>query len=97
MSKWIEKARAGQLRAERIGDYVIRVYADRIAIQRHSNEPISWEILQDIKKQVVGDVVAVEIFPIDSAVINLRNTRHLWFGPGVNSITEMCKHAEFEK
>jgi len=28
-------------------------------------------------------------------VVNLRNTRHLWFGDAVNEVVKACTHPEF--
>ena len=40
---------------------------------------ITWEELQEIKKQVgFGDSFAVEIFPKDKNIVNVANMRHLW-------------------
>ena len=92
---WKERAACGLIRVERIGDYTIRIYKDRIAIRGISEAPISWEILQKIKRQILGDVVAVEIFPTDSDVVNLANTRHLWFTPDLAGFLEQYTHEEF--
>jgi hypothetical protein len=92
---WKERAACGLIRTERIGDFTVRVYKDRIAIRGVSECAISWEILQKIKRQVLGDVVAVEIFPIDSDVVNLANTRHLWFSPNLAGFLSQYTHEEF--
>jgi hypothetical protein len=45
---------------------------------------ITWDELQWIKRQIgYGDRCAVEIFPPDHLIINVRNMRHLWILPEV--------------
>lgn len=40
---------------------------------------ITWDELQDIKSALgFGDLLAIEIFPPQSAVVNDANMRHLW-------------------
>lgn len=40
---------------------------------------ISWDELQDIKRQVgLGNHYAIEVFPRDRDVVNVANMRHLW-------------------
>ena len=40
---------------------------------------ISWEELQEIKNLVLGEyVVAVEVYPAQSDVVDELNMRHLW-------------------
>jgi hypothetical protein len=75
--------------------YLVRRYADRIAVQSKDETAISWEVLQNIKREVLGDVVAIEVFPMDADVVNLQNTRHLWFGDAVNEVVKACTHPEF--
>lgn len=95
---WYEKSRVGLIRIEVVEGYSVRVYADRIAIQSSNQDPISLEVLQRIKNKVIGSVFAVEVFPAEeSEVVNLRNTRHLWFGPVVDGIKDVIKHPEFSK
>ncbi len=95
---WYEKSRIGLLDIVKVDDYSVRVYADRIAIQSSKNDAISWEVLQRVKNKVIGEVFAIEVFPAEeSEVVNLRNTRHLWFGPEVDKIKDVIKHPEFSK
>ncbi len=43
------------------------------------SDNISWDELQDIKRQVgYGDHCAVEIYPKDTDIVNVANMRHLW-------------------
>lgn len=99
---WREKAAFGLIRMEKIDangiEYTVRVYSDRIAIQSKTNDPISWGTLQLVKSKVLGEVFAVEVFPaIESDVVNLRNTRHLWFGSEIDKIQSILIHPEFSK
>jgi hypothetical protein len=42
-------------------------------------EGITWEQLQQIKRQVgYGEFDAVEVYPDDDDVVNVSNMRHLW-------------------
>lgn len=94
--KWHEKAGVGLLRTETHGIYKVRVYEDRIAIQAPNLDPISWEELQRVKHEVLGEVFAVEVFPAKECdVVNLRNTRHLWFGSEISKIQAFLQHPEF--
>jgi hypothetical protein len=83
----------GMLRRFRLGDHVVREYSDRLAIWRCDGKRLTWEELQSVKTQVIGDRVAVEVYPADADVVNLRHTRHLWFGPQVDALS--FKHPEF--
>lgn len=95
---WYEKSRVGLIRIEVVEGYSVRVYSDRIAIQSSNQDPISWEVLQRIKNKIIGSVFAIEVFPAEeSEVVNLRNTRHLWFGPEVDKLKDVIKHPEFSK
>lgn len=58
--------------------------ARHLIIRRHDDRStlISWEVLQQIKNEMLGsDVRAIEIFPIAGEVINEANRRHLWEVP----------------
>lgn len=93
---WYEKSRVGLIRIEVVEGYSVRVYSDRIAIQSSNQDPISWEVLQRIKNKIIGSVFAVEVFPAEeSEVVNLRNTRHLWFGSEISKIQAFLQHPEF--
>ena len=51
--------------------------------RRDSQDGISWDTLQAIKNDMLGeDTVAVEIFPSEYDVVNEANIRHLWEIPG---------------
>lgn len=72
--------------------FLVQCYAEhdgisRLSVARTIIEPttgrwkdgISWEELQDIKRQVgLGDYMAVEIYPADKDIVNVANMRHLW-------------------
>lgn len=44
-------------------------------------EIISWDDMMHIKNEVLGNVVAIEIFPKKEDLVNESNTRHLWVIP----------------
>lgn len=49
---------------------------------------VSWNELQDIKRQVgLGDRFAVEIYPEDDRIVNDANMRHLWIFPAGERLT----------
>lgn len=51
-----------------------------LRVQRWDGQDgISWDALQQIKNDVLGeDVLAVEIYPPQDDVVNRTNMRHLW-------------------
>lgn len=50
--------------------------------RRDGRDGISWDILQQIKNDILGkDVLAVEIYPPEDEVVNEINMRHLWAVP----------------
>jgi len=60
---------------------VLRVSVNRTEMQSNGrwSDQISWDELQDIKKQIGrGDLFAVEIYPPEKDVVNVANMRHLW-------------------
>lgn len=49
------------------------LYGDRFA------DNISWDEIQRLKREAgFGETCAIEIFPPDSAVVNVANMRHIW-------------------
>lgn len=72
--------------------FLVQCYAEHDGISRLSvaraeidtatgrwKEGITWDELQNIKRQVgLGDYMAVEIYPKDCDIINVANMRHLW-------------------
>ena len=58
-----------------------RLSVNRTTIDSKGNweSDISWEELQEIKRQAgYGDQFAVEIYPKDRDIVNIANMRHLW-------------------
>ena len=48
----------------------------------NEKDGISWDTLQQIKNEVVGeDVVMVEVYPAANDMVFLSNMRHLWEMP----------------
>lgn len=93
---WKEKSSIGLQKIERIDGFLVRFYADRIAVQSRNDLAISWEQLQEVKNKALGnDTIAIEVFPPESKVVNLRNTRHLWFSPRVDDLAQWLRHPEF--
>ena len=63
---------------------VIRLSVNRTLIGRDGDwaDGITWDDLQQIKRDCgYGDSYAIEIYPQDSAVVNVANIRHLWILP----------------
>lgn len=95
-SSWREKACVGLIETRTVGCHNIRVYANRLAIWRKDGQWLTWEELQAVKQAVWGDRVAVEIYPAQGDVVNLRNTRHLWSTPELEAMVKReCVHVEF--
>lgn len=47
--------------------------------RKDGKDGITWDELQEIKNVVLGDeVTAIEIYPAQSQLVNLKNVRHLW-------------------
>ena|ERR1700722_11719888 len=75
--------------------YLVQVFHEKNGIERLSiniadvdaeagrwKDGISWDALQEIKRQVGrGDKDAVEIFPKDADIVNVANIRHLFVMP----------------
>lgn len=52
-----------------------------LIIERRDGKPITanWDVLQKIKNDCLGeDVLAIEFYPEETAVVNEINRRHLW-------------------
>jgi len=95
--KWKNKVSSGLLRTDDLPLHKVRVYQNRLAIWRKDGERLSWEELQEVKENIWGDAVAVEIYPKNCDVVNLRPTRHLWklTQPVEQSVLTECSHIEF--
>lgn len=76
-------------RVWRAHDFLVMLYLHeerpRLSIMRtvlYGNkfaDNISWDEIQRLKREAgFGDQCAVEIFPPDSAVVNVANMRHIW-------------------
>lgn len=92
---WKQKSKVDLIAIEHVDEYSVRIYPNRIAIQSEEEDAISWETLQAIKTKILGDVMAIEIFPPNSEVVNLKNTRHLWYSECLKDLTKTFTHAEF--
>ena len=64
-------------------DSVIRLTVNSTSRKHDSwGDDISWDELQDIKRQVgYGDSYAIEVYPHDLDIVNVANMRHLWVLP----------------
>lgn len=50
--------------------------------QKRFREDISWDELQRLKAEAgYGNRWAVEVYPADTAIVNVANMRHLWLLP----------------
>ena len=71
--------------------YLVQQYVEKSGVSRLTvcrtalnnngqwRDNITWDELQWIKSAVgFGDRMAVEIFPADDDIVNVRNMRHLW-------------------
>lgn len=72
-------------------DYIAQLFHDRNGFTRLSvnrierdkrindwKDGITWDELQRVKQETLGDVWAVEIYPPDPELVNVYNIRHLW-------------------
>lgn len=78
--------------------YLIREYDNRLAVSRDDGERMTWEELQTVKSRLWGGGrIAIEVYPADSKVVNLRHTRHLWCGVEIARVVRAkCQHPEFD-
>jgi hypothetical protein len=90
---WRARANIGLLKTHYLEEHIVREYADRLAIQRHDGERLTWGELQAIKCSIWGDRVAIEVYPAASVAVGLRHTRHLWWSPGIElAAVSGCRH-----
>ena len=93
---WREKSSIGLLDTVVTMHHKIRVYKNRLAIWRTDGQRMTWEELQLAKQQIWGDRVAIEVYPAQKDVVNLRHTRHLWSAPLIDiAVSKECRHEEF--
>lgn len=68
-----------------VGGGVVRLSVSRTEVDEATlrwREDITWEDLQRLKREAgFGEREAVEVYPPDSAVVNVANMRHLWVLP----------------
>jgi hypothetical protein len=95
---WESRASIGLSATDYYKDHTVRVYEDRLAISRLDGKNVSWEEAQELKERYWPNSIAVEVFPPEGAVVNLRATRHLWRSPLLSeAVCEDCIHPEFNK
>ena len=47
--------------------------------KKDKTDGISWDALQTVKNKAFGEeAIAIEVYPAQSQLINLKNVRHLW-------------------
>ncbi len=78
------------LRVWQSKDYLAVLYRQRIDGQvrltvnstrrngKSWRDGITWDELQRIKQETLGDVWCVEVYPPEPEVVNVSNMRHLW-------------------
>lgn len=96
--KWKNKISYGMIEVTEILEHKVRVYENRLAISRLDGKNQTWEELQQVKNSIWGaDCVAIEIYPKESGVVNIKPTRHLWkLSENVErEILKQCNHIEF--
>jgi hypothetical protein len=75
------RSRCFLLQVYPVSPMIERLSVNRTEIDISGNwvQDVSWEELQDLKRQCGrGDLDAVEIYPADADVVNVANMRHLW-------------------
>ncbi|PLS26016.1 DUF7694 domain-containing protein [Bifidobacterium parmae] len=78
------------LKVWRSRDYFAQLYRDRNGYLRLSvnrvgidlngrwKDGITWDELQRVKQETIGDAWAVEIYPPKTDLVDVANIRHLW-------------------
>ena len=82
------------VRAWRSQEFLVQQFVEgehiRLSVNRTHVDPatmawvdgITWDELQRLKREAgYGSWLAVEVYPPDSAVVNVANIRHLWILP----------------
>jgi hypothetical protein len=71
------------------GRRCVRLSVNRTTVKRWNGDKpiwddrITWDELQDIKAQVgLSDWCGLEVYPMDSDIVNVASMRHLWCIPG---------------
>jgi hypothetical protein len=95
---WKTKSSIGLLSSFGRDGYKFRLYENRVAISKVDGTRLTWEEVQEAKQLSIGDLVAIEVYPIEEETVNLRHTRHLWFSDNITCLVEKeCIHEEFNQ
>ena len=95
---WKQKSQAGLLEKLELRDHFVRRYQDRLAIWRKDGATLNWDEIQGVKNLVWGhEQVAIEAYPTEKNVVNIKNTRHLWRGEAIDAAMASLTHPEFIK
>jgi hypothetical protein len=86
---WIEKQVLHLLSWEIYCNDIYQVMIERkgpfihLCIRRHDGQPYKdWKAHQQIKSEIIGpEYEAVELFPAESRLVDLKNEYHLWVHP----------------
>lgn len=96
---WNEAARRGLIAEWDLEHHHVREYENRLAISRNDGNRLTWEEVQAVKNQVWGKrILAIELYPDQDKVVNLRHTRHIWRlreGALEWAVRDACTHLEF--
>jgi hypothetical protein len=68
--------------------------------RRDEKDGITWDELQAVKNKAFGkEITAIEIYPAESELVNIKNMRHLWVVPGLElpNLKTMLAERENEK
>ena len=97
--KWSKMVSVGLIDVVELACHKVRVYENRLAIWRKDGGFLTWDELQEIKELFWEGQLAIELYPKQSQVVNIKNTRHLWQVDDNTSmkILEQCSHLEFER
>lgn len=95
--EWNKAAAFGLQRSLYFALHQVREYDNRLAISRHDGRQLTWDELQAVKRRVWGDILAIELYPVELETANERNTRHLWRVSSdlEHKIRAVCTHPEF--
>jgi hypothetical protein len=97
--KWSKRASVGLIGVVELPCHKVRVYENRLAIWRKDGGYLTWDEIQKIKELFWEGQLAIELYPKQSQVVNIKNTRHLWRvdSDTTKIILEQCSHLEFSR
>lgn len=84
VNKTIKKAFVGKTASVQVSSFTHLQFGEVIHlwIRRHDEKPMGWTELQRTKNEILGaEIMAIQVFPKQSNVIDQANMYHLWAFP----------------